>query len=213
MINIYANIKAVRERKGLSQQQMADKLSIVVSGYGKIERGQTQITFERLSQISNIFQMQVVELIQYKGTDEEQAKENHLNKLIDENDRFALQVYQQEINQLVLTKVDGRALRYAEPVPFKELDDWDLMSIHESGITTEEEYISAGQPAQRFTPEGDQMAFEEIIDDLSIYWLFEKGLITDTRLIKHWDNFKSKDKPKFISSDFGGGTLTIKSEI
>jgi transcriptional regulator with XRE-family HTH domain len=212
MNNIYSNIKAIREKKGLSQQQMADKLNIVVSGYGKIERGQTHITIERLTQVAFIFEMHIVDIILYKQTAEEKEKEIQLNNLIKESDNNKLKAYQDEINDLVRSKVDMRSTRYGEIIPYHELEDWDLVWVQENGITTEEEYLN--QPSERFTPEGDQKAFEEIIaENLDIYLLFEKGFITDVFLLVHWDNFVKKGTPLYVSESFGSGTITTRADF
>lgn len=209
MHSIYPKLKAIRESKKLSQQQMADKLHIVVSGYGKIERGLIQITIERLEQIATIFEMTVADILSYKEIEEE--KEGHLNNFILKNDSEKLKAYQAEINSLVESKVTMRSTRYVETIPYEELEDWDLYHVEEQGIKTKEEYLSAGQPAERFTPEGDQKAFEEIIEDMSIYMLFENGFITDVWLLNLWDIFKKKGKPKFKSVPFKGGTFTSKT--
>ena len=45
-------IRKIRELKGLKQSNLAEKLGLTMNGYGKIERGETTITLERLEQIS-----------------------------------------------------------------------------------------------------------------------------------------------------------------
>jgi len=61
----YSNIKKIRVEKGLSQQSMANKMNMVVSAYGKIERGQTKLTIERLKEIAGILKMDVIEILDY----------------------------------------------------------------------------------------------------------------------------------------------------
>jgi transcriptional regulator with XRE-family HTH domain len=50
---IHANIRFMREKDGLTQEQVADYLNMSVNGYGDIERGETDIKFSQLVQISN----------------------------------------------------------------------------------------------------------------------------------------------------------------
>ncbi|VEI48340.1 Helix-turn-helix domain [Actinobacillus equuli] len=49
--------------KQWSQEKMADKMNMSLSGYAKIERGETKLYYEKLVQISNIFHIRLEELI------------------------------------------------------------------------------------------------------------------------------------------------------
>lgn len=57
------NIKHFRELKKLSQEDMADKLNISPSTYGKIERGETNIIHKHLREIANILDVEVHQLL------------------------------------------------------------------------------------------------------------------------------------------------------
>lgn len=59
-------IKELREAQHLTQADMAEKLGLSVTGYAKIERGQSQIKPDRLQQIANIFNVSVQELMSPK---------------------------------------------------------------------------------------------------------------------------------------------------
>lgn len=48
-------IQYFRELRNLTQEQMADKLNIAVSTYGKIERGETNLVHKQLRKIADIF--------------------------------------------------------------------------------------------------------------------------------------------------------------
>ncbi|MFN3917145.1 MAG: helix-turn-helix domain-containing protein [Flavobacteriales bacterium] len=47
-------IKKLRELKNFTQSYMAEQLGLSISGYGKIERDETEITLTRLQQIADI---------------------------------------------------------------------------------------------------------------------------------------------------------------
>lgn len=79
---------------------MAEKLAMSVSGYAKIERGQSSLNLDKLSQIAKIFNIDMIELIatqdksfffsigdntnnhNYIGADEKLALENEKNLLL-----------------------------------------------------------------------------------------------------------------------------------
>ena len=63
MMKINEKIRFIRELKGWSQEEMAEKLNMSLSGYANIERGETNIQFSRLEQISKILDIKLSELI------------------------------------------------------------------------------------------------------------------------------------------------------
>lgn len=56
-------IKQLRIIKGWSRQQAADELDMSVTGYGSIERGETDMCITRLAQIAEIFEIELSELL------------------------------------------------------------------------------------------------------------------------------------------------------
>jgi transcriptional regulator with XRE-family HTH domain len=56
-------IKQLRIVKGWSRQQVADELEMSVTGYGSIERGETDMCVTRLIQIAQIFETGLAELL------------------------------------------------------------------------------------------------------------------------------------------------------
>ncbi|VEG12506.1 helix-turn-helix domain-containing protein [Moraxella cuniculi] len=57
-------IRALREINQWSQEEMAEKLHMSLNGYAKIERGETKLTLDKLEQIANLFNMDVLEFMQ-----------------------------------------------------------------------------------------------------------------------------------------------------
>lgn len=56
-------IRSIRLLKGYSQEYMALKLNLSQSAYGKIERGESDITLSRLEQISFVLDMTPVDVL------------------------------------------------------------------------------------------------------------------------------------------------------
>ena len=63
-MNINEKIRRIRESKEWSQEQMAEKLNMSLNGYAKIERGETKLYLDKLEQIAQILDIDIVELIQ-----------------------------------------------------------------------------------------------------------------------------------------------------
>lgn len=63
----YEKIRQAREQKTWSQELMAEKLEMSPSGYAKIERGESSISLPRLEQISEILEIDIVDLLDDKG--------------------------------------------------------------------------------------------------------------------------------------------------
>ncbi|WP_432745109.1 helix-turn-helix transcriptional regulator [Haemophilus influenzae] len=66
-MSVNEKIRKVRESKAWSQEQMAEKLNMSLNGYAKIERGETKLYLDKLEQIDQVFDIDVVELMQSDG--------------------------------------------------------------------------------------------------------------------------------------------------
>lgn len=63
MMKVYDKIRALREERQWSQEELAAKLGPTANGYAKIERGETRLNLPRLEQIAEIFDTDIVNLI------------------------------------------------------------------------------------------------------------------------------------------------------
>jgi transcriptional regulator with XRE-family HTH domain len=64
----HEKIRFLRQAKGWTQEEVADKLKMSQNGYGSIERGETDVNLSRLEQIADLFGIKLSELL---GLDEE----------------------------------------------------------------------------------------------------------------------------------------------
>lgn len=63
--DIYDNIRKIRMLKNISQDEMAERLGVSQSSYGKLERSQTKITMRRLEELAGIFGMTSFEIVNF----------------------------------------------------------------------------------------------------------------------------------------------------
>ncbi|MBF1285080.1 MAG: helix-turn-helix transcriptional regulator [Neisseria sp.] len=59
------NIRDLREDKRLTQAAMAEKLGMSETGYAKIERGESGVKIDRLRQIAQVLEVNIVDLIPF----------------------------------------------------------------------------------------------------------------------------------------------------
>jgi transcriptional regulator with XRE-family HTH domain len=57
--NVYINIRKIRELKNLTREYVAEELKMSMSGYGKIERGDVDLTVSKLIEISKVLDVSV----------------------------------------------------------------------------------------------------------------------------------------------------------
>lgn len=62
--NTAARIRALREAKHYTQEYMARHLSLSIRAYSKIETGETQLTINRLNEISAILDISPLDILQ-----------------------------------------------------------------------------------------------------------------------------------------------------
>lgn len=56
-------IKQIRELKNISQEFVATRLNLSTRAYSKIETGETQLTINRLNEISKILELEPLEIL------------------------------------------------------------------------------------------------------------------------------------------------------
>ena len=71
-------IRLLRHQKGWSQEDVAKRLDISIPAFSKIETGITDINLSRLEQISNLFEMSVVQLLTFNDLEADQKFVNEL---------------------------------------------------------------------------------------------------------------------------------------
>lgn len=58
-------VRMVRELKGFSQEYMAHALGMSQRGYSKLERDETRLDWERITQIAKLFEMEPLDLVSF----------------------------------------------------------------------------------------------------------------------------------------------------
>jgi transcriptional regulator with XRE-family HTH domain len=64
-MNVGEKIKKLRELKNFTQQHMAQELNLSLSGYGKIERNETDISISKLEKISAILGVDINTILSF----------------------------------------------------------------------------------------------------------------------------------------------------
>ena len=60
---IAKNIRTIREMKNLTRDFVASELEMTTSGYGKIERGEIDITISKITRLAAIFGISISDLL------------------------------------------------------------------------------------------------------------------------------------------------------
>lgn len=64
-MKLHEKIRFMRQLQGWSQEDMADKLEMSVSGYAHIERGETDVQVSKLEKIAKAFGVDLLELLTF----------------------------------------------------------------------------------------------------------------------------------------------------
>lgn len=65
LINIGQNIKKLRELRNYTQQYMAENLGMSQSGYGKLERGQSDMSLLKLFKIAEVLEVNIDAILKF----------------------------------------------------------------------------------------------------------------------------------------------------
>lgn len=83
-------IKQLRELRNFTQQYMADQLNMSLSGYGKIERDETDVTLNKMGQIAKILDTDLNTILSFD--------KNQVFNLYNNQNASAIVSYQQVVN-------------------------------------------------------------------------------------------------------------------
>jgi transcriptional regulator with XRE-family HTH domain len=67
MVHIGKTVKAIREEKGLTQQQLAELIHMHRSNYSKVESGERELSIEAVNTIARYFGMTIDQLVNFDG--------------------------------------------------------------------------------------------------------------------------------------------------
>lgn len=103
-------IRLVRESKGLTQEEVADKLQMSGNGYGDIERGETDIKLSRLLQLAELFEMKPANFFEFSDKTNvnvrvKQHRNNFYMNSRDENDTLKFVIEQKDKEIELLKKI------------------------------------------------------------------------------------------------------------
>ena len=65
MEKILQNIESIRKEKGLKQSVLAEMLGITQAGYSQYIKKNKDIKYQKLVEIANVFEMDIVDVIKY----------------------------------------------------------------------------------------------------------------------------------------------------
>lgn len=100
-VNVGSNIKKLRELKGLTQENMAEELEMSTNGYGKIERGESEITVNKLEKISEILGMSINDVLSF----DERSVFNNFGEVKGDLNQIGVNQFPKELKQLYEDKI------------------------------------------------------------------------------------------------------------
>lgn len=83
MKNLGKKIRLLRHQRGWSQEDVAKRLDISIPAFSKIETGITDVNLSRLDQISQLFDLSIVELLTYNDVDDQKKYNSELESAIE----------------------------------------------------------------------------------------------------------------------------------
>jgi transcriptional regulator with XRE-family HTH domain len=68
MKQVSDNIKKFRELKNITRDQLAESLEMSLSGYSKLERGEVELTVNKLFQIAEVLEVDVSQILNFDAS-------------------------------------------------------------------------------------------------------------------------------------------------
>jgi len=97
MKELSKKIRLLRHQKSWSQEDVAKRLKISIPAFSKIETGITDVNVSRLSEIADIFDMTLVQLLTFTDSEEQ---EQHKSDIED----ISVKLHEREIELIEMQK-------------------------------------------------------------------------------------------------------------
>ena len=107
MKEITENIKKFRELKNFTREVMADKLEMSVSGYSKLERGDVELTVNKLFKIAELLEVSVSQILNFDASQIFNVSNNQVANVIakDQHNHY-IDEYKDKYIQLLEAEVE-----------------------------------------------------------------------------------------------------------
>ena len=89
-------IKRIRELLRKTQEEIAEQLSLTAQAYGRMERGETSITTDRLEKIANALGVSVDEIMKFDGSKFLISGNSNNGEANESNLQFNLNIYESD---------------------------------------------------------------------------------------------------------------------
>ncbi|NJL75162.1 MAG: helix-turn-helix transcriptional regulator [Saprospiraceae bacterium] len=104
-VQIGANIRQIRQLRNFKQEDLAQQLDISVVAYGKIERGESDVSISRLSQIASILEVDLLTIVGFNEkkvlTVYQQNMDSDVKQYINNNDHTVLITLLEKMTKLI----------------------------------------------------------------------------------------------------------------
>ena len=107
------NIRTIREMKNLTRDFVAGELEMTYSGYGKIERGEIDITISKISRLADIFGISISDLLFFDvsyffNNDADEKIDDHLRVVGSNSDVKTLRISRSKLMDFQNKKLKNR---------------------------------------------------------------------------------------------------------
>ncbi|MCK9452141.1 MAG: helix-turn-helix transcriptional regulator [Bacteroidales bacterium] len=114
-LNVYINIKSFRELRKITREDISAQLGMSVSGYGKIERGEVDISLSKLVAIADILQVELSILINFEISEAFQFILEHTSMIQSPEPREdTLNMYRSQLHEKYLLMLEKEIERLSK---------------------------------------------------------------------------------------------------
>jgi transcriptional regulator with XRE-family HTH domain len=93
---IGSKIKRIREMRGITQEEIAEDLNLTAQAYGRMERGETSISAERLGKIAEKLGVNTDEIMRYDENKFIISGNSNNGEASESNLQFNLNIYERD---------------------------------------------------------------------------------------------------------------------
>jgi transcriptional regulator with XRE-family HTH domain len=101
------SIKKFRELKNITREQMAEELSMSISGYSKVERGEVDLSITKIYKIASVLKVEVPQILNFDASQVFNVHNNsNVNGVVVETINLKSDQYREKYVQLLEAEVE-----------------------------------------------------------------------------------------------------------
>ncbi|MCK8493153.1 helix-turn-helix domain-containing protein [Spirosoma sp. RP8] len=202
------NIRSIRERKGLTQVDVANRMGTERSNYARLENRDVNLTLKQVQEIADALEVSIYEIIGMPQVEDLKGEQTETSQRLEERLKMTEDVLKEKRKNIKYYKsfIEWTRDKFIMQFALSVLHTAKKLEIREIDLEEEDELDLALIAKFKFTDEelrqvGDYLFSYDATDYFLNEFIASSGFITEKWYIDAYKRMKRRDKEQFNFSE------------